>query len=349
MELSSPALRLPHGIDFVDDDTVIVTSRGGDVAVLELPRGEREPRSYEVLPSARWPADGTTHLNAPGSVAVTRGEDGTCEVLICNNNAHTVTRHRLARGAGGAVGHSEVLLQKHLGTPDGVGVSPDRRWIAVSNHAAHNVLLYENSPSLSAVVEPDGILRGVYYPHGLRFTVDGRRLLVADAGAPYLRIFAQDADEWRGVRHPVATVRIMDQAMFERGRHNREEGGPKGLDIDASSNVLVVTSECQPLAFFDLPALLQHADMLGTAREQRALAMTYELYLIGEIREQRDRLAERDRQTRALQSSLSWRLTAPLRRLGSVARRLATLLRGSGLRTRAPRPAGAHPRGSLLP
>jgi len=259
VELSSPALRWPHGVDFIDDDTLIVTNRRRGVALFTLPSGGRDVRSHEVLPIARWPADRTTLLDAPGSVAVTHLEKGACEVLICNNDGHTVTRHRLDRDAGYAIRHSEILLQKYLDIPDGVSVSPDRGWIAVSNHTTHNVLLYESSPALNADAEPDGILRRVSYPHGLRFSADGRHLFVADAGAPYLHIYAQDSDQWRGVRHPVATVRIMDDAVYDRGRENPEEGGPKGLDIDAGSNVLVVTSEFQPLAFFDVPALLQLA------------------------------------------------------------------------------------------
>lgn len=317
VELSSPALQWPHGVDFIDDDTVIVTNRTRDVALFTLPSGERGVPSPEVLPLARWPADGATHLNAPGSVAVTRVEDDACEVLICNNNGHTVTRHRLDRNAGHAITHSEILLEKYLNIPDGVSVSPDRRWIAVSNHTAHNVLLYENSPALNADAEPDGILRHVHYPHGLRFSADGRHLFVADAGSPCLHIYAQDPDQWRGVRHPVASARIMEDAVFERGRHNPEEGGPKGLDLDASSRVLVVTSECQPLAFFDVPALLQLAVAGGSLREQRLLGITHELSLMQERR----KMAEKAREAQALRNSLSWRLTAPLRRLNSAIRR----------------------------
>ena len=57
VELSSSALQWPHGVDFLDDDTVIVTSRGRDVAFFELPPGNRDVRSLEVLPIARWPSD----------------------------------------------------------------------------------------------------------------------------------------------------------------------------------------------------------------------------------------------------------------------------------------------------
>ena len=321
VELSSPALQWPHGLDFIDDDTLIVTSRRSDVALFKVPSGERDVLSHEVLPIARWPSDGTTLLNAPGSVTVTHVEEDVCEVLICNNDGHTVTRHLLDCDAGRAIRSSEILLHKYLNIPDGVSVSPDRRWIAVSNHTTHNVLLYENSPALNSDAEPDGILRGVCYPHGLRFSADGRHLFVADAGAPYLHIYAQDPDRWHGVRHPLATVRIMDDAVYERGRHNPEEGGPKGLDIDACSNILVVTSECQPLAFFDVPVLLQHAFAAGSAREQRILGISHELSLMQEIRRM---MEEKTMEANALRNTISWRITAPLRRLKSIFRRPST-------------------------
>src|SRR4029453_4081729 len=332
VELSSPALQLPHGLDFIDDNTLIVTSRGSDgpgdgpaanVALFKLPNGEEIVRTHEVPPIARWPANGTTLLNTPGSVPPPRVKGDVGEVLICNNWGHTVTRHLLDRAAGGAIRKSEILLHKYLNLPDGVSVSPDRRWIAVSNNTTHNVLLYENSPALNSDAKPDGILRCIYHPHGLRFSADGRHLFVADAGAPYLHIYAQDPDQWRGVRRPLATVRIMDEAVFQRGRCPGN-GGPKGLDIDACSDILVVTSEYQPFAFFDVPLLLQHAFAGGSEREKRTLNISHELGLMQEIRMMAESVVERNalRNTiSALQNTMSWRITAPLRRLKSIFRR----------------------------
>src|SRR5205814_5064224 len=124
LELSSPALQWPHGLDFIDDDTLIVTSRGSDVALFKLPPGEEIVRTHEVLPIARWPANGTTFLNTPSSVAVTHVGEDACEALICNNDGHTVTRHLSGRDADGALRNSEILLHKYLNIPDGVSVSP---------------------------------------------------------------------------------------------------------------------------------------------------------------------------------------------------------------------------------
>ena len=44
--------------------------------------------------------------------------------------------------------------------------------------------------------------------------------------------------------------------MFQRGRTNDAEGGPKGVDIDNSGTILVVTCEEQPLAFFRVADLI---------------------------------------------------------------------------------------------
>jgi hypothetical protein len=103
----------------------------------------------------------------------------------------------------------------------------------------------------------------------VKFSPDNRRLavagfaksklviLVADAGAPYVNVYAKDGDSWKGIRDPVTSFRVMDEMMYRRGRRNPQEGGPKGIDIDSDMNVLVTTSDEQVLAFFDLPQILK--------------------------------------------------------------------------------------------
>lgn len=313
VDLSSPAFHSPHGVAFVDDDTLVVTSRERDLAIFRLPPGERDVPAREVSPVA-WTGSERCLEDAPGSVSVSRLDADTSEILVCDNAANSVTRHLVDRRAVGVVKSSEVLLGKHLSIPDGVTVSPDRRWIAVSNHKTHNVLMYERSPKLCADSDPDGILRRVYYPHGLCFSADGRYLFVADAGAPYLHIYARHVDEWRGVRHPVASVRVMQDSVFHRGRYNQQEGGPKGLAISADSNVLVLTAEHQPLTFFDVSVLLQHALDGDSPCDRAMLDLDHELALMDDLKNAAAEAA-------ALRNSTSWRLTAPLRRLGAAFRR----------------------------
>ncbi len=121
----------------------------------------------------------------------------------------------------------------------------ERRWIAISNHNTHSVLLYENTPRLSQHSEPDGVLRNLNYPHGVRFTPDDNFILVADAGAPYVNVYAKEGGSWKGNRKPVTSFRVMDETTYMRGRRNPQEGGPKGIDIDNDMTVLVMTCDEQ--------------------------------------------------------------------------------------------------------
>jgi hypothetical protein len=264
-ELESPALRDPHGLDFVDEDTLVVGDRGRGIAVLDLRSGQ------VVGESASVHDDPTSLLSAPGSVAV-RADGGRREVLACNNYAHTVTRHTLD-GRGRLV-DGEVVARKWLDIPDGLALSADGRWLAVSNHDLRTVFLYEYA-SLGERAEPVGILRGVNYPHGIRFVSDDRFLVVADAGAPYVHVFEVGRGGWEGVGYPAATVTVMDDEIFRRGRHNIEEGGPKGVDVAPGSSVLVVTAECLPLGFFDLAPALD-----GELRRDEAAYVGYETHFV---------------------------------------------------------------------
>ncbi len=330
VELSSPALSLPHGLDFIDDETLVVANRARDVAIFKLPAGTIDAQSCDVAPIQTLPAGGTSLLNVPGSVAVVGGREDQSEILICNNDGCSITRHRLDCG-GGAIRSNEVLLRKWVDVPDGVSVNHDGRWLAVSDHGSHSVLLYEYSARLNPDAEPDGILRGAYYPHGVRFSSDGRYVFVADAGAPWVHVYARDGGDWRGVRHPLARVRIMDESLFLRGRSHPAEGGPKGIDIDAGQNVLAVASEYRSLAFFDLPAILSSIAVNPneqSQREQSAVDIAYELHILQQLKEAHTKAKEaltKAKEALALlgyvNNSKSWRLTAPLRRLHSVLRR----------------------------
>ena len=258
-ELASADLRNPHGLSFLDDDTLVVANRTGDVVVLALPRPACGARVVHTSPMATIPA-GSHGLASPGSVYVAPVALDLFEVLVCDNATDTVTRHLIDRRPHPHVVGGHVAVANGLEIPDSVTVSADQRWLAVSSHNTHAVLLYRNAPELGPQSRPDGVLRGICYPHGLRFTADGRFLAVADAGAPNVHVFASPDGDWSGEHTPAATHCLMDEACFRRGRRNPQEGGPKGLDIDRRGRLLAVTSEFQPLAVFDLRDVLPGAD-----------------------------------------------------------------------------------------
>ena len=316
-EFSSAHLNGPHGVDFLDDETIIVVNRYADVAVFRLPKDNAAFDRGELTPIDPEPDRGFDLLAAPSAVAITSDAKGNIEVLICNNVSHTVTKHTLQADPL-AVTVNDVVLRRRLDLPDGVAVSADNQWIAISNHDAHTVMLYERSRSLDASSDPDGILRGTFFPHGLRFSNDGRHLLVADAGAPHVHVYARDGKTWRGVRYPATFIRDMDDPVFALGLEHggRENAGPKGIDIDRHGHVLATTSKFQPLAFFDVSSILHSsAERLP---DDHALQVSYELD-VQEASQEQVRIS--DARRAKLLASGSWRITSPLRRLKATWKR----------------------------
>ena len=310
VEISSQYIRRPHGIDFLDNEKIIVANREGDATIFELP-SVRSRRKYELEPL------GVIHspeiLNTPGSVSITRKNQNLYEAFICNNYAHRVTRHLIDLSDGVYLRKNEILLNKWLAIPDGIAVNSG--WIAVSNHNTRNVLLYKNTASLNNSSDPDGILRCIHYPHGLKFTCDGNFLLVADAGAPYVHIYRAFDAAWQGVRKPLKSLKILKNEDFLRGRGTIYDGGPKGIDIDNSMSTFVTTCKRQPLAFFNLAKIIRDAgtNVLPVSREtldvdQLKLEVNYELDTMP-----CSSLDELKHEINIMMNTRSWRFTAPLR------------------------------------
>jgi DNA-binding beta-propeller fold protein YncE len=251
MELTSDGITDAHGVDFIDERTLAVANRDGLVSIVQIPSGELGGRHHDVEPIREISGGMFCRLNSPGSVAARREPGGRISLLVCNNYIHRVTRHVIDPAPSFRIKKNSVLLERGLDVPDGIAVSHDGKWIAVSNHGTHEVMLFDTSAPLGPYTEPAGVLTGVGYPHGVRFTPDDRHLLVADAGAPVIHVYERGAG-WAGSRDPVNSAIVLDEETFGRGRANPEEGGPKGIDIDRSGKVVAATCEEQALAFFSL-------------------------------------------------------------------------------------------------
>jgi hypothetical protein len=185
-------------------------------------------------------------------------------------------------------------------------VSLDDRWIAISNHDAHVVLVYRRTPSSTPESEPAAVLRGTIYPHGLQFTPDDEHLIVADAGRPYVNVYERRGEAWDGVRYPDGSIRVMSDEIYALGR-DHESRGPKGVSTDNSGRVLTVTFEKRPIAFFDLAvALRAHTD------RNRTNDVRYELEALEDVGVRLDDVATR------LMGSRSFRLTKPFRMVNSA-------------------------------
>ncbi|BCG85875.1 hypothetical protein MesoLj113c_19850 [Mesorhizobium sp. 113-3-9] len=255
MQLTSDNMGEIHGLDFIDDRTLAIANRDGMVAIFNLPREEPAGQSREISAIRRVRGRRLSKLNSPGSIAVRPESRGRVSLLVCNNYTHLVTRHVINRWLGYRTTGNQRLLERGLDIPDGIALSHDGRWIAVSSHGTQDVKLYRMSASLGPDTEPAGVLRNAGYPHGVRFTRDDRHIIVADAGSRVVNVYAGD-DGWSGHRAPVRSVAVLDEETFLRGRASPEEGGPKGLDIDRSNSVVAVTCEERTPAFFALSSIL---------------------------------------------------------------------------------------------
>lgn len=254
MELTSDSMGEIHGLDFIDDRTFAVANRDGLVAIFALPPGEPTGQSKGIAPLREIKGGLFCKLKTPGSVAVRQESHGRYSLLVCNNYTHRVTRHVVNPWLGHRATGNHLLLKQGLDIPDGIAVSHDGQWIAVSSHGTRDVKMYRMSASLGPDTEPAGILQDANYPHGVRFTADDRHMLVADAGSPMLHVYERGTG-WEGRRLPARSIAVLHEATFLRGRTNDEEGGPKGLDIDRSNSVVAVTCEEQTLAFFALASI----------------------------------------------------------------------------------------------
>lgn len=259
MEITSDGLGNVHGLDFIDDRTLAVANRDGLVSILRLPEGELAGRRCHVRQLRRVKGGHSRLLSTPGSIATRREPAGRVSLFVCNNYAHRVTRHVVDPRWRYLARKNHVLLQNGLDIPDGIALSNDGKWIAVSSHGTHDVKLYSTADALGPDTEPAGVLRNANYPHGLRFTADDRHIVVADAGSPMLHVYDRGAG-WSGPRDPARSVAVLDDETYRRGAMNIEEGGPKGLDIDRSNTIVAATCEEQILAFFSLASVLGNSE-----------------------------------------------------------------------------------------
>ncbi|EJM20271.1 hypothetical protein PMI21_01183 [Pseudomonas sp. GM18] len=341
VELSSSQLQSPHGLDFIDDETLVVANRDGDLRLFRLPSRDGSTKGELTLLKSLSAND--REFLGPGSVAVSRIDAQHHEFLVCRNFGNRVSRHVIATATDYTVTEERVLLGKWMAMPGGISISRSRRWLAVSGLNIQSALLYPQTSELHAEAEPMAVLRGASTPHGIRVSDDDRYILLADAGAPHVHIYFQPDGQWQGIYDPGLSLRVMDDCLFQSiNAIPSRKGGPKGLDIDCVAGVLVTTCLTQPLAFFDLNPILASVNRSGSldvldgskSSPEGTLEIRHELekqqrhaqtVTNAILREQQAAQAEQraaqaelwaahaESRVQALLASNSWRVTAPLR------------------------------------
>jgi hypothetical protein len=259
MVLDSSSIREPHGLHYMDDRHLLIANRAGAIVILRIPDLTEDNAEYKIKPVATIRTSLKCRVKSPGSICSYRMEDGRYRVLACNNYIDTVTSHIVTLGEKVTVENEGVLIRKNLAIPDGICLSPDNQWLAVSNHSHGTVLMYRFDENLHKNSDPDGVLEGIVCPHAIRFSQDGKMVLVADSASAYMHLYHRRGDGWTETQKPEKTIRILEDDVFKAGRANAQEGGLKGTDIVHDENLLVVCCEHLGMAFFHLDEVLDMA------------------------------------------------------------------------------------------
>lgn len=262
VELRSPSLAVPHGIDFLSEDEVVVANRGGWLTFYRLPPRRAWKEGISIAPFHEMGSDwfgpkgatrvvkGRTVRCGPGSVRVSGPH-----LFVCCNNQSTVTAHPFTLRHGRVeTGPGTLFAQAGLDVPDGLSPSRDGRWLAVGDHEYRRLTVYRRA----ANPVPSCELRdpGLSHPHGLCFDPTGRALYVADAGEAQLHVFVTP-DNWAtSMDHSTFQVAAVEPEAFHKTKESVEahyralEGGIKGVDVDATGRILATTCQNQMLRFF---------------------------------------------------------------------------------------------------
>jgi hypothetical protein len=230
--LHSSSLASPHGVDFLSDELIVVANRAGCLTFHRVPRVDDWQDRMDVDPvremDSTWfgrrgemrDLNGRNVLCGPGSVRV-RGS----RLFVCCNNLNTVSVHPYRVRSGDIeIGDGAIVAQSGLEIPDGVALSPDGRWLAVSNHQDHAVEVVCLDDGTRSASLRDADLR---YPHGLCFDPSGRTLYVADAGEPDLHSFVSRTGEW-GDSAPRSAFKLPAVEM-DAFRKTKESVGDESL------------------------------------------------------------------------------------------------------------------------
>ncbi|MEM1039649.1 MAG: hypothetical protein AAGI12_09295 [Pseudomonadota bacterium] len=256
-QLQSPTLKYPHGLDFLDDQTLVVANRQGSIDLFDLPAAPPFGQMIKTTPRVSLTRAGfKQRVHSPGSVCAVELRRGQCQIFAANNYSHFISSHVISSFGQLRKTSNKTIISSGLGIPDGLAMSDDHRFLAVSNHTTHEVLIYKNQRAGEPFDEPCARLKNVIYPHGLKFVDGHSKMVVASAGSPFLHLYACDDLPWSGEYRPKNSFQVVDDETFRAGAVNDQEGGPKGIEITSNERLLLMTNELLPLRVFDLQAML---------------------------------------------------------------------------------------------
>ena len=135
-----PHIEYPHGLSFLDNYTIIVANRNGNGAGISILHLD-EVSGMQIINSRMLLDQTHPSIYTPGTIKVRFIGPRFVEAFVCNNYANFISRHLLDRDDDWNVFYSEKLPFE-FDVPDGIALSNNRDWIAISNHFAHQANVY---------------------------------------------------------------------------------------------------------------------------------------------------------------------------------------------------------------
>jgi len=261
--LTSNDLDSPHGVDWINEDTIVVANRRAGLALFQVPKCDTwvSETSIQALSThqSSWfgaagelrEVNGRMVMTGPGSSRISQGY-----VYVGCNYKGTVTRHDFNNMA--AFSQGELVAKENIKIPDSSAVSPNGIFLVVSDHENGRLLVFRLGDSFPCGEISDPCL---IHPHGVVFDCSGSLLICADAGSRNLFLFHSPSGDWSSKISKAATcVEALEIGIFDRVRQETPkrfrnlEGGYKGVDIIYNGKVIVTTCRGQTVQFFAIDA-----------------------------------------------------------------------------------------------
>jgi hypothetical protein len=110
----------PHGVAWLDDDTLLVGNRQSEVLVLDISGvGALVDGQQHFAAEARVLLGGERRIqiDSPGSVVVRATDEELADIVVCNNYTHQVTRHVVDRVHDYACLDEDIIVEASSTSP----------------------------------------------------------------------------------------------------------------------------------------------------------------------------------------------------------------------------------------
>jgi DNA-binding beta-propeller fold protein YncE len=231
----------PHDVCFSPDGQhlAVVNSRSNSITIYK-----KNSDRYDPIPTAviRGEHSGLKHPHA-----VKYAPHGKF-IAVANLLGNTITLYQYEGDTYSGSPYHVIQNSKYrvFNRPDGLAFSSDGELLAVTNHDAHSVAIYQELPHSPGfyTADPVEILQGevtnLCYPHSLSFHPSNEYLAVSCAGGiKTLNLFKKISEQFpRYSTTPEKTMEVFNPETIQLQKEWPQEGGVKGIAFSPDKNQL---------------------------------------------------------------------------------------------------------------